>query len=144
MMEKEYELVMQEVEFPNDSRGIFDGTILCMEFFVAKDKAAYDAESDEPMLQRQERRLVNELVQRELKLFATRMEEERDVRPLRQLDALFLVLEVEIGKLFTPEHEIEFANLGIEGFIQVYNDSDTQARHADAILAKMLGSMGEE
>ncbi|EUJ29085.1 hypothetical protein [Listeria cornellensis] len=143
-MEKEFELVMQEVEFPNDSRGVFDGTLLCLEFFVAKKKVAYDAKSGEPMLRREDRRLVNGLIQGEFKVFEQRMEEEQEIRPLHHLDALFQALEVGLGALFSPEQEIEFANVGIDGFIQVYNDPDVQAKHADAILAKMLGSLDGE
>ncbi|EUJ47909.1 hypothetical protein [Paenilisteria rocourtiae] len=143
-MGKEFELVMQEMEFPNDSRGVFDGTLLCLEFFVAKNKVAYDAESGEPMLRREDRRLVNSLIQGEFKVFEQRMEEEQNIRPLHHLDALFKALEAGLIHLFSPEQEIEFANVGIEGFIQVYNDPDVQSKHADAILAKMLGSLDGE
>ncbi|MBC1499235.1 hypothetical protein HB943_01380 [Listeria weihenstephanensis] len=140
-MEKEYELVIQEFEIPNDSRGIFDGTLLCLEIFVAKNKAAYDAKTDDPMLQRKDRRVVNDLVQGELKKFAKRMEDEQGERPLRVLDDLFQVLEVELGKLFTPEHEIEFANIGIDGFIQVYNDREVLGRHGDTLLARLMDDL---
>ncbi|MBC2036348.1 hypothetical protein [Listeria booriae] len=143
-MEKEYELIIQEAEFLNDAKGVFDGTILCMEFFVAKRKAAYDAQTDEPMLQRKDRRRVNELVDRELKALQKRLEDEPDVRPLRQLDDLFQVLEEGIGGLFSPEDEIEFANLGIEGFIQVHNNPEILGRHSDVLLDKVMRSMEDE